>query len=342
MKHLFWAVPTALCMFLSACINNDYDLSKIDKEMTLFSEEGIEIPIPDDTEPTSFSVLEESKFEGLEHVTATVATVEDVVIKPSEIQSGVSVSGEFGFDFSSVPDILKSAGSSIKFDDNSFFSIFVNNEYEGNIVLSCELFDGRSGKSLGTVSNVPVSKGSNVPIKLGFSSFGLKRVPETALIKNIVLKEVSTKEIDYKEKVLGFVKAQVDVNSIVKSGSTVELNFHTDDLFKEYEINTEDITQYLDATSLEITASVTTDIPAKITATVSGSASAEASLDGPCTDTQIVVAVKCDDGIKNIKALDGKFVLVLNQDVDMSKIDQYDIKAKASSIKMDQGIKVNG
>jgi len=343
MKKITSLLLAAAAVLTAGCVNEAYDLSKLDWEMNLFSTKGIEIPLPDNITANTVDVLDGCTFPGLEETAPLQEFSEEITVEPlepSETSKTIESKGEYKFDFTVLPELYRSKDSEMVFDDNTFFKMDVTSTFEGKTTMSCDVFDAKSGNKVGEAKdlNVPAD-GSGV--KIPFAYCGMKWIPDQVVVKNIKFTvsnaKSSTKAGTSASQLIKMIKATSNVFPYILKGSKVKFGLDFDDFLKELNVNVEDLTDVMDVQSFHLYGNASCNVPAIFEGTMTGDATGDMTFEGP-SQSDVKVTLKCPNGLGSIKKVHIAVSCLAKEDISLKNVDQYVASFHFKSINLDEGI----
>jgi len=336
-------LPLLAMVSLVSCVDDNYDLNRLNPEMNLFAEEGIEIPLSGD-DSSDMNIF------GSDNVAGNVTEDELTIDSKGEIGSvdlskydtgtlekGLKLDGEYKFDLSDYSDVFRQPGTDIKFKDASAFVLSVNNGASVPLTISCEVLDGKKKESIGKVNDIEIPFGEGKSVNVSFNKVGMTYLPEEIIIKNIVIKAIPVKGSF--SGTLQFLKAEFRLDSVVGKDTKFTYDFEDLDYFSGG-IDVDYSQEVLNAKSLILKALYHSNAPVRISAIASGDITASLVLDGPTPEagSPVELAVKCPKGIDKSEHVKVHMEFLIKDDIDLLDLDKYTLALTPVSLKFDEGI----
>lgn len=340
MKKILFAVFAGICLI--SCVDENYDLKKLDGEMHFFEKEGLNLSFTD-AEPVDFDIFGGGRLSKDQLMVKSESIIEDIDFSQYdavELERGVRVDGEFQLDLSSFPVFLRTTRNDIKFKDGTRFSIDMTNSVSVPITISCDVYDGKKMYRLGRVKDINVPEGYS-ELDISLNNLGMSYIPDVVVIKNIVLKAV-----DFNAHISGILKfqsAEFSMDPVI--GKDTELIYNYDFLrvisfiFSD-KVDWDVINKYLKITSFAIGVNFFLDLPVHMEAITGGGVSVSVIVDGPLPEggSPRVIDVKCPEGFGSIAKSSLNISYVLKEDIDLLGLGQHNLSIVPVSLKFEEGI----
>ena len=341
MKKILFTVFAGICLI--SCVDENYDLNKLNGEMHFFEKEGLNLSFTD-AAPVDLDIFGGGRLSKDHLVVRSESIIEDIDFSQYEIvelERGIKVDGEFQLDLSSFPAFLHSTSNEIRFKDGTRFSIDMTNSVSVPITISFDVYDGKKKYRLGSVKDINVPAGGYGELDILLNNLGMSYIPEEVIIKNIVLKAV-----DIKAPVSGTLKfqaAEFYMDPVI--GKDTELIYNYDFMkvisyiFSD-KVDWDAINKYLKITSFSIGVNFFLDLPVHMEAITEGGVTVSVIVDGPLPEggSTRVIDVKCPEGLGSIAKSSLNISHVLKEDIDLLSLGQRNLSVVPVSLKFEEGI----
>lgn len=341
MKYLSRLLIIAIVAVSAGCVNEAYDLSKLGGEMSLFSTNGIEIPMNLNTGNLA-DLLKEYRFSGVTDMEPEETFTAQFMVKPleaGETSRTIGLASKCEFAFYDIPSLFRSTESEIIFDDNSFFKLNVSNGWTGSMTMSFNIIDFATGNKVGEAVNIPVPSG-NSGVKIPFATCGLKWIPGHLYLDDFKF-TVTGGPADGEGQKVVLMQATCDIYPFVLAGSTMKLDIKFDNILKELSDGIGTVTEMVDITSIKLKGVSTCTVPALFQGVLTGDATGSFSFEGPGEGADVAFELKCPNGLGKILQASANIICKAKDDVDLSTIDQSVLSFIFKSLKFDEGVIIN-
>ena len=343
MKNILFAVFAGICLI--SCVDENYDLSKLNAEMNLFEKDGLNLSFSD-AKPVDLDVFGGGRLSKDHLVVKSDSIIDEIdfsLYDTVELERGIRVDGELQLDLSSFPAFLHSTSNEIKFKDGTCFSIDMANSVSVPVTMSCDVYDGKKKLRLGRIKDIDIPAGGYGEVDITLNDLELSYLPEEAIIRNIVLKAAGTKAPV--SGILQFQAAKFSMDPVIGKGTELVYSYDfmkiISYIFSD-KVDWDAINKYVKITSFSIGVNFFLDLPVYMEAKTRGEISFSVIVDGPLPEggSPRVLDIKCPEGLGSIAKSSLNSSYVLKEDIDLLGLGQHTLSVAPVSLKFEEGITI--
>lgn len=343
MKNILFAVFAGICLI--SCVDEKYDLSKLNAEMNLFEKDGLNLSFSD-AKPVDLDVFGGGRLSKDHLVVKSDSIIDEIdfsLYDTVELERGIRVDGELQLDLSSFPAFLHSTSNEIKFKDGTCFSIEMANSASVPVTISCDVYDGKKKLRLGRVRDIIIPVGGYSEVDISLNNLEMSYLPDEVIIRNIVLKAVGTK--DHVSGTLRFLAAEFSMDPVIGQGTELVYSYDfmkiISYIFSD-KVDWDAINKYVKITSFSIGVNFFLDLPVHMEAKTGGEISFSVIVDGPLPEggSPRVLDIKCPGGLGSIAKSSLNSSYVLKEDIDLLGLGQHTLSVAPVSLKFEEGITI--
>lgn len=343
MKKILSAIFAVICLI--SCIDENYDLNKLNTEMNFFEKDGLNISFTD-AKPVDLDIFGGGRLTRDHLVVRAESIIEEIDFSQydaRELEMGIKVDGELQLGLSSFPGFLHSTSNDIKFKDGTRFILDMTNSVSVPVTISCDVYEGKKKFPLGRIKDINIPAGGYSQVDITLNSLGMNYIPQDVIFKNIVLKAAPAGAPV--SGTLKFQAAEFTMDPVIGKGSELVYNFDfmkiISYIFSD-KVDWDELNKHLKITSFSIGTNVFLNLPVHLEAKIGGEIPVSVIVDGPLPESgsPVVLDVKCPGGLGPIAKSSLDISCVMKEDIDLLGLGQRNLSVVPVSLKFEEGITI--
>lgn len=349
MKTPKFILAIAVFALATSCVDQEYDLTQIDREITVLP--NLEIPVDGILEESGIDLSTESLFDFTltedlvtnDEGTLVTKTKETepvaVAVSKNDVENGVTLDKSIPISFGDVPEFITNPDSKILFETIPV-SVIIENPLDGPVSVSADIvFDGKRKKIEWDLLQKEGPQEAIFDI-----ANDINHLPSEICVENFHLKKIGSKaapSITAAETYTFMLNASALVPISIRPGSVFDYVVEVNDLNLEIAALPADI---IGLSEISLKGTVTSGMPVSIEGTVvepdnglTGSISRIAAF---AKDQEFVVSAKAPNGLGTIKTL----IITLTISNDTDKVanftNEFPISFTIDSMSIPSGITI--